>query len=139
MAMRVKIRTVFFGLALATFVCTQGQADEDAIKPAAAAQVAPTISMPRWLRHPNADDVARVYPRSAADLDLSGAAIITCVVTATGGMSQCEIDVERPGGMGFGNAALRLSPLFAMTRTTADGHPTEGGRVHIPMRFVLRH
>ena len=134
--MRIEIRTVFVGLALTTFFCSPGQAADDPVKLAPAEPVATTISVPKWLRRPNGDDVARVYPQPALKHGVSGTAIMTCVVTATGAMSQCELNDEHPSGMGFGDAALRLSPLFAMTRTTADGHPVQGGRVRIPMRFT---
>ena len=130
--MSIEIRTSLVGLALATSILPTGSIAEDAVKPAPAVPVATKVS---WVRRPNSEDLARVYPQPALNNGVSGTAIIRCVVTANGAVSHCEINDERPGGMGFGDAALRLSPLFKMTRTKADGRPTQGCQVSIPIHF----
>jgi protein TonB len=71
------------------------------------------------------------------DLGKEGQATITCSVKANGTVENCNIDSESPEGMGFGNAAVRLSKLFKMKPQTSDGQPVEGAKVSIPIAFKL--
>lgn len=105
---------------------------QDASRPSEA-----SVVPPEWLRRPTGDDVARVYPRRALRRGLSGAVVTSCSVTKQGTLAECRTVDEYPTGEGFGDAALKLMPLFLMRLATRDGQPVEGGTVRIPIRFVL--
>ncbi|KQZ06085.1 transcriptional regulator [Caulobacter sp. Root1455] len=98
---------------------------------------APTIVKPDWIERPTGADLARVYPAAAAKTGLEGRAAVGCEVARDGRLENCVIRTEAPEGAGFGQAALDLTPSFQMSPTTLDGHPVGGGRVVIPIRFMV--
>jgi protein TonB len=70
-------------------------------------------------------------------MNVEGKAVLGCTVTIVGELKDCVVNSEEPEGMGFGDAALRLSKLFKMHPAKAtDGTPTEG-HINIPIRFQL--
>lgn len=110
--------------------------------PPAAVAPAPTprpsvITQPDWLSLPSGDDMAKFYPKAAADARIEGRAVLRCTVTAAGDLADCTAPGEEPVGSGFGEAVLNLAPLFKMKPMTKDGVPVSGGKVAIPIRFVL--
>jgi len=102
---------------------------------ATAAHAAEVIEKPDWVAIPTGDDVTRVWPVEATRLGVGGAAILDCVVTADGHLSDCKVVKESPDNLGFGAAALALAPQFAMKPTTADGRSAAGASVVIPIKF----
>ena len=90
---------------------------------------------PDWLAKPSAEAVANDYPELANDLDLGGVARINCRVSAYGRVEHCRIMSETPPGLGFGAAAVRMSPLFRFrpATTLVTAVPSQ---VVIPIRFV---
>lgn len=103
----------------------------------AAPVAAQTVTNPDWLMRPRAEDMSRVYPALAQTLDLEGRATITCDIDDLGALLNCKVQLEGPPGLGFGQAALALSPLFKMSPKQVDGAPVAGGTVRIPIRFSL--
>ncbi|WP_165842831.1 TonB family protein [Phenylobacterium deserti] len=97
----------------------------------------PSIVDPTWLRRPGPNDLRAAWPKGALEKRLEGRALIGCVVTAQGTLTQCQVLEETPAGSGFGGAALSLTPQFLMKPATQDGRPVEGGRVRIPIQFDL--
>ncbi len=93
------------------------------------------ITKPDWATLPNANDMSKYYPEVAGMKGLAGKATIRCAVKADGSLSGCVMESESPGGVGFGNAALRMSVVFKMKPKTRDGAPVEGGTVRIPVVF----
>lgn len=93
------------------------------------------IAQPNWIQKPTGEQLSDYYPKVAADTGVSGFAMITCRVTSRGGLFACRVYRETPGGYGFGEAALALSPYFRMTPKTIDGQPVEGGVVTVPIVF----
>lgn len=93
------------------------------------------ITNPDWLRRPTADDVARYYPEGASRDGVSGRVTLSCQVTAQGRLEGCSVESEAPSDQDFGLAALRMSRLFRMRPTTADGEPVGGTKIRIPIRF----
>jgi protein TonB len=103
--------------------------------PASEPQAAPPVTTPDWTRKATGDDVGRLYPRGAQARRVNGFATIRCEVTAEGGLSGCAVIREGPPGEGFGEAALKMAPLFKMRPQTKDGRPVGGGVVMIPIQF----
>lgn len=92
---------------------------------------------PPWLRRPSGDDMARHYPESAIKRGMSGRVVIVCGVTAEGSLTACRVDSELPKAEGFGEAALRMAPLFKLRANDKSGRSVEGGVLRIPLRFVM--
>ena len=95
------------------------------------------ISSPDWIHLPNADDLARYYPKAASRQGISGRAVMQCKVNAQGRLEDCAVLSEDPVGWDFGDAELKLAPFFRMTAKTPDGKSVAGASVTIPMRFTL--
>lgn len=96
---------------------------------------APRITSPDWRRRASFADVEKVYPRGARKKRLAGRAAIMCRVTREGTLADCRVQSETPEGEGFGEAVLKLVPLFQMRSPAGDGQLTGEATVHIPIRF----
>ncbi len=89
----------------------------------------------QWVRLPVAEDMHRVYPPEARRDNVKGRAVMVCGVTAQGRLLDCAVSDETPANYGFGAAALRLAPYFRVGPTTAEGLPTAGGTITVPVVF----
>jgi len=89
-----------------------------------------------WLERPDAQDFERHYPRRAYNDRISGRATLDCIVAADGRLN-CTVASEEPLDQGFGVASVELSRYFRMAPVTRDGHPTEGGRARVPIRWMI--
>lgn len=103
---------------------------------AVAAQTAPIITNPGWLRKPTPEEMMAVWPAEAARKGVSGKAVISCSVNVTGALQGCTVVSEDPVGSGFGQAALLLAGSFKMKPRMVDGKPEAGATVKIPINFV---
>jgi len=88
-----------------------------------------------WIRRPTGQDIARFFPPEAARKNISGEAVIACTVTSEGLLADCEVVEETPAGLGFGEAALKVSHIFKLRPVSKDGQPFAGGTVRIPMKM----
>lgn len=94
------------------------------------------IRNPSWARQPSAAQMMRAYPERAVAAALPGSASLNCLVLPGGGVTDCNVTRETPGGYGFGQAAQSLSRHFRINPRTVDG-AAEGSRVAINLRFTL--
>jgi protein TonB len=101
-----------------------------------AAPPSPVLTGYVWLQRPSGQDFNRYYPRRASNMNVEGSATLDCIVSASGQIS-CTVASESPQGWGFGEAAIQISRNFRMAAQTADGRPTSGGRVRVPIHFQL--
>lgn len=93
---------------------------------ASLAQAPVVITQPDWKAVPSADQMLLALPAAAAAQGVDGQATITCTVTIHGALTRCSVESESPAGLGFGAAALALTPQFLMTPATRNGVPVEG-------------
>lgn len=89
------------------------------------------VAHPSWVRRPDAKDMMSYYPVRAQRLGLDGHAVIDCKVAADEHLSDCAVVSEEPADFGFGDAALKLAPLFVLRAGTAPG-----ASITIPIRFL---
>lgn len=94
------------------------------------------IRNPSWSRQPSADQMMRAYPDRAITAEVAGSASLNCLVLPSGGVTDCNVTRETPGGYGFGRAAQSLSRHFRVNPRTVNG-AAEGSRVNINLRFNL--
>lgn len=95
------------------------------------------IQQPDWLERPKYEVLAEAYPKLAMALNIEGRATISCRVTAEGKVADCKVLSDSPTGLGFGEAALSLTPTFKMIPKKVDGQSVDGGTVQIPLHFAL--
>lgn len=94
------------------------------------------VTKPDWVEKPNGDDFANYYPRIPELLGISGRTLMRCDVSATGTLENCNITQEQPAGLGFGDAALKISQFFRMKPMSVDGAPVAGAKINIPITFA---
>lgn len=98
---------------------------------------AANITNPDWVVKPTSDQLGQAYPEIADWLELAGRAVISCRVTAAGILDACKTLAEAPAELGFGDAALSMTPYFRMRPKVVDGRPVSDGTVRIPIAFKL--
>jgi TonB family protein len=91
------------------------------------------ITRAEWGRLPAAGQVP--YPEKARAAGATGAVVLDCAVAVGGAVADCKVAKETPQGLGFGEAALDLAPLFRMKAWTSDGRPVDGARIRIPINY----
>jgi TonB family protein len=108
-----------------------------AILASASPAFAEVISQPDWIEKPTQEEMWRVVPTEAARKGVPGEAFVECRVNVEGGLHACKVFHEAPLGMGFGEAALAMTPVFRMRPLTRDGKPYPDGIVRIPVRWKI--
>lgn len=96
----------------------------------------PVIGKAQWASLPSEQDTSAAFGGVAVNGEAR--ARLACVVVQGGLVTQCRVEEEAPAGVGIGQAALTLSPHFRLTTWTAEGLPTVGGTVGIPIRYKLK-
>lgn len=109
------------------------------VSSAAAIKAAPTPALTEvnWVATPTGQDIANVYPPTAVSAGKGGAVLLDCRVATEGSLEACQVEIEDPVGLEFGQAALELAPLFKMTKQAPDGSDTAGRRIRIPIMFNI--
>lgn len=100
--------------------------------PADPAPPGPVYLDATFTQRPSGRDFERFYPHRALERGMSGRVVLDCSVAANGRLT-CAVALEDPAGWGFGDASLRAAQEFRVAPATADGRPTSGGRLRVPM------
>lgn len=101
-------------------------------------ETSPVIGKPYWTVLPNAEDFTAVYPESARKAGvLKARVMLECTVAEGGVLTACQAQSEDPPGYGLGAGAAALSGKFRVSVWTAEGLPTVGGRLKVPIRYDL--
>lgn len=99
---------------------------------------APVIGRPKWMAVPRINDIVAVLPEPAKKAKVYKARVVMeCKVVAEGHVDDCKVLSQEPGGLGYDEAAMRLSKYFRLGVWSDEGLPTVGGSVAIPLRFDL--
>lgn len=85
---------------------------------------------------PSADDIRAALPTNTAGVT-TAEVVLGCTVGAGGVPTDCTVAQETPTGRGFARSAMALSSKFRLS-VWADGLPTIGGRVNIPVPYQFR-
>ncbi|MBX3482446.1 TonB family protein [Phenylobacterium sp.] len=97
-----------------------------------------TVKTPRWTALPSVEDMQAAAPKGDAGGPNDVRVTLLCDVQAGGVLSGCVVDREIPAGQGFGPAILALAPKFRVGLMSAEGMPTVGAKVRVPVRFDLK-
>jgi protein TonB len=89
-----------------------------------------------YLRRPSAADLLRFYPPAALARHVSGRASLACQVAPSGRLDGCSLVAEDPPGFGFGEAALRMAPLWRLRPLGGSDRPGDAARIVVPVRFA---
>jgi hypothetical protein len=89
-----------------------------------------------WAALPAISDFQASFPKSANGVN-HVRVVMDCSVGAGGLLSGCGVESEEPTGQGYGAGALALTPKIRVGLLTADGVPTVGARVQVPIRYEL--
>ena len=99
----------------------------------------PQVGKPQWTGLPTAEEFNAVFPAEARKAGILKARVtLNCLVAPDGRLTDCQTQSEDPTGYGFGAAAASLSGKFHVSVWTAEGLPTVGGRVGVPIRYEFQ-
>jgi protein TonB len=91
-----------------------------------------------WIAKPSPLDMMRYYPERAISGGLGGDVTINCRVGSTLRLEDCKVIAETPVHVGFGDAALKIAPLYMLRpRTLPNGDSVIGARITVPVKFRL--
>lgn len=93
----------------------------------------PVVGKPKWASVPKAEQMEAAF--AALGLTNTARVSLECRVQVGGGVADCQVASEDPAGKGLGAAALSLAPAFRLTTWTAEGLPTIGGLIRVPIRY----
>lgn len=89
-----------------------------------------------WTDETDPQAVRRLYPARAYRENVSGEALIECLVASDGALTECRVVRETPMGYGFGEASIAVARNFTVAPLTRDGRPTDGMRVRRNIRWA---
>lgn len=93
-------------------------------------------SPPDWIRRPTPEMLRAVWPKAAMGRSGGGSAVIGCKVSLQGLLFDCKVLSETPEGLGFGGAAIAMTPQLLMRPARRDGQPVVSS-VRIPVKFEV--
>jgi hypothetical protein len=96
-----------------------------------------SVKTPIWTALPTVGEIQSAVPKTEGAANNARVTLV-CDVLPGGSLSACAVDREEPAGQGFGPAILTLAPKFKVALISAEGFPTVGGKVRVPVRFDLK-
>ena len=96
-----------------------------------------TVKTPVWAALPTVGDMQSAVPKTEGGPNNVRVTLV-CDVLAGGSLAGCTVDREEPAGQGFGPAILALASKFQVALMSAEGMPTVGAKVRVPVRFDLK-
>jgi TonB family protein len=88
-----------------------------------------------WLRKPTPSQLRDAWPVEAFGKHIEGKVQLNCAVNTAGLAEDCKVESETPSGLGFGAAALLLTPTFLFNPARDASGPVLS-RVNIPINFA---
>ena len=91
---------------------------------------------PDWIQSASANDIEAYTPVRARDLSIAGAAVVECVIKASGALDACDPLAAHPSDLGFERAAVSIATT--KYRVKADGYtprPAAGTKVRLRIDF----
>jgi TonB family protein len=76
---------------------------------------------PTYRRRPSAAELRGLYPPQMLARGVAGQSIMTCTVTVSGSITDCQSEAESPAGSRFGRAGTEAARFFQMTPRTVRG------------------
>lgn len=96
-----------------------------------------TVKTPKWAALPSVTDLQATIPKTEGGPNNVRVTLV-CSVQLGGSLDGCAVDREEPAGQGFGQAVLALAPKFKVEPWSAEGMPTVGAKVRVPVRYDLK-
>jgi TonB family protein len=94
---------------------------------------------PKIVIGPTAKDFQPLIAKAAGDKSVSKAEVLLdCKVGDKGAMTGCKAASESPAGLGVGDLAVKMAPKFIASLWGANGRPTLGANVKIPLEVAIR-
>ena len=96
---------------------------------------APRLSAPEVVSLPSSQQFGSFFPQAAkARHFTSGEVTLDCMRDDVGFARHCDVISEGPAGVGFGEAAVAISPTIKFSLWTVNGRPTSD-RARLPVAF----
>jgi TonB family protein len=94
------------------------------------------LTKPRWIRTLTAQGMADIYPEAAMKAGVkTGLGVVSCLVNASGDLTDCQAAREEPANLAFAAAAIQAAGVMRMNPWTLEGDPVDGLRITLPVRF----
>lgn len=107
-------------------------------RPGTSAEAARKADDAGWAAGPESWVTAPFFPETARASGVRGGiGVVDCLAGGNGRLSDCRIVGETPTGLGFGDAALRVSGQLTPNLWTRTGRPVVGARITFPVRFGI--
>ena len=94
------------------------------------------VTKPEWTQLPSAEDLNATFPKTQNGVN-QVRVVLGCTVERGGTLGGCSVADETPAGQGYGAGALALASKFRMAAMGADGAPTVGAHIKLPIRYEL--
>lgn len=94
------------------------------------------VTQPVWAEKPAIQDFQASFPKTQNGVN-DIRVVLGCTVQADGALGACSVAQETPPGQGYGAGALEIASKFKVTPWSADGIPTIGAHIKLPIHYQL--